>query len=70
MALTEQRILKQVEILPALSAANVCWANQILRDGVVISEQLERKAYTVEQAEAFSVEVENSSSYIAALGWV
>lgn len=69
MALSEQRILKQVSILPAQSAVNVQWANQILRDGEVISETYERKAYTADQAAEFVAEVEGAESYIAALGW-
>lgn len=69
MALTEQRILSQVTTLPAQSAANVQWANQILRDDVVISETYERKAYTVEQKADFLSEVEGAENYITALGW-
>ncbi len=69
MALTEQRILKQVSILPSQSAVNVQWADQILRDGEVISENFHRKAYTVEQKEEFLVEVEEAASYVTALGW-
>lgn len=69
MALTEQRILKQVAVLPAQSAVNVQWANQILRDEEVISETYERKAYTAEQKDEFLSEVEGAESYILALGW-
>lgn len=69
MALTEQRILKQVTILAQQSSANVQWANQILRDGEVITETYERKAYTIEQKDDFLAEVEGASNYLAALGW-
>lgn len=69
MALTEQRILKQVTLLPQQSAANVQWANQILRDGAVISETYERKAYTADQKADFEAEVEGAAGYVAALGW-
>lgn len=69
MALTEQRILKQVTILPAQNAVNVQWANQILRDGELISELPHRKAYTQDQAAEFSAEVEGAAAYAAALGW-
>ena len=69
MALTEQKILKQVTVLAQQSAANVQWANQILRDGEVISEQFERKAYTADQKDEFLAEVEGADSYIAILGW-
>jgi len=67
--LTEQRILKQVTTLPAQSAINVQWANQILRDGEVISETFERKAYAVEQKDDFLAEVEGAAGYVAVLGW-
>lgn len=69
MALTEQRILKQVTILAQQSAANVQWANQVLRDGEIIAETYERKAYTVDQSAEFLLEVEGAASYITALGW-
>jgi hypothetical protein len=58
MALTEQRILNQVTILPNANSINVQWANQVLRDGNVLSETFERKAYSVaEQLSEFSAEV-------------
>lgn len=57
MAITEQRILKQVSILPASGAINVQWANQVLRNGEVISETFERKAYTQDQLATFHAEV-------------
>ena len=69
MALTEQRILSQVTTLPAQSAVNVQWSNQILRDDEVISQTYERKAYTADQKDAFLAEVEGAESYIAVLGW-
>ena len=67
--LTEQRILKQVTTLPAQSAVQVQWANQILKDGVVISETYERKAYSQDQAAEFAAEVEGAAAYVTALGW-
>lgn len=69
MALTEQRILKQVTILPNQSAVNVQWANQILRDGEVISETYERKAYGQDQKADFIAEVSGGQSYADAMGW-
>lgn len=67
--LKEQRILKSVQILSQQSAVNVQWANQILRDDEVISEQYERKAYTQEQKDSFLEEVEGAENYINILGW-
>jgi hypothetical protein len=66
---TEQKVLKQVTVLTEQSAANVQWANQVLKDGEVISEQFERKAYTSEQKADFLAEVEGAESYVAVLGW-
>lgn len=69
MALTEQTILKQVTVLPNQSAVNVQWANQILRDGELVTETYERKAYTAEQKDEFLTEVEGADGYITILGW-
>jgi hypothetical protein len=67
--LTEQRIVKQITTLPSQNAINVQWANQILRDGVFVSETYERKAYTEDQVADFSTEVTGASNYVAAMGW-
>jgi len=69
MALTEQRVLKSVQVLSQQSAVNVQWANQILRDEEIITETYERKAYTADQKDDFLAEVEGAEAYIAVLGW-
>jgi hypothetical protein len=69
MSLSEQRILKSVEILPAQNAINVLWVDQIMRDGEVVSELNHRKAYTQDQREAFLTEVGGGAAYVAAVGW-
>jgi hypothetical protein len=69
MALTEQRILKAVTVKPTQNAIEVQWADQILRDGEVISEQYHRKAYTAEQSDELIAEVEGAAAYITAAGW-
>lgn len=69
MALTEQRVLNQVSILPASGTINVQWADQILRDGEVISQSYYRKAYTQDQRAEFEAEVEGAAGYISAIGW-
>lgn len=66
---TEQRILKQVAVLPTQNAVNVQWSNQVLKDGVVLTETYERKAYTADQSAEFATEVEGAAGYMAALGW-
>ncbi len=69
MALTEQRIIKSVTISPGLSVS-VQWADQILKDDVVISETYHRCAYTEEQKSLFLAEVDGADAYLAVLGWV
>jgi hypothetical protein len=69
MALTEARILKSVEVQVTTKTANVLWADQILRDDVVISETNHRKAYTENQKDEFMTEVEGAESYLTALDW-
>lgn len=69
MAITEKTILKQVTVLPAQSAINVQWANQVLRDNEVISETYHRKAYTKEQQAEFKLEVAGAAFYVNAVGW-
>jgi len=69
MALTEQKILKSVEVLVDQNAVNVCWENQILRDAEIISAVPHRCAYTTEQKEQFLAEVEGAAPYAAILGW-
>lgn len=70
MSFTEQRVLKSIQILPQQSAVNVQWANQILKDGEIVSEQYERKAYIQEQYSYFLAEVDGAESYISVLGWI
>lgn len=69
MALTEKTILNQVTVLPAQSAINVQWANQVLRDDEVISTTYHRKAYTKEQQAEFEAEVTGAATYVTAVGW-
>jgi hypothetical protein len=70
MALTEQRVLKQITVLSEVNAINVQWADQIVRDGVVVSETFCRKAYGPKQKDEFLEEVENANLYTTILGWM
>lgn len=70
MALTEQRVLNQVTVLPNEATVNVQWMDQILRDGQVVASTPHRKAYTADQKDAFLVEVDGAGNYINALGWL
>ena len=70
MALEEKRVLKQVNILPEQNSINVQWADQILRDGEVISEKFHRSAYSLQQKDRFSHDVEGAEKFLAAAGWV
>lgn len=69
MSIIEDKIISQVNFLPAASTINVQWANRILKDGVVIAETYERKAYAQDQKAEFLVEVDNAATYISVLGW-
>ena len=69
MALTEQTIIKQVTVKPTQKAIEVQWADQILRDGEVISETYNRKAYGQEQQAEFEAEVAGAAAYVTAAGW-
>lgn len=69
MALTEKTIINQITVLPAQSAIQVQWANQVLRDDEVISETYHRKAYMKEQQAEFEAEVTGAGAYVAAVGW-
>ena len=69
MALTEKTIINQITVLPAQSAIQVQWANQVLRDNEVISETYHRKAYMKEQQAEFEAEVTGAAAYVIAAGW-
>jgi hypothetical protein len=69
MALIEQRVLKQISVLPLLKTIDVQWEDQIIKDGVAISKQYHRKAYSENQRDEFLAEVENAVSYVSAVGW-
>ena len=66
---TEQRILKQVTVLASQSAVNVQWGNQVLKDGELLTETFERKAYTSDNKADFLAEVEGAAGYVEILGW-
>lgn len=70
MALTEQRIIKTITVKPESQTIEVQWADQILRDGQVCSEQYHRKAYASTERAAFEAEVEGAAGYAAAAGWM
>lgn len=69
MTLTEQRILKSVQILPAQSAVNVQWSDQVMRGDEIIAETYRRKTYTQDQKAEFVAEVEGAQNYAEVLGW-
>jgi len=69
MVLSEQRILKSVEILPAQNTVNVLWVDQVLRDEEVIAETNHRKAYASDQKDDFLAEVDGAAGYVPAIGW-
>ena len=70
MSLVEQRVLKQVTMLPQSNTINIQWANQIVRDGSeIVSETYERAAYSQEDKDAFISAVDGGAAYATAMGW-
>lgn len=69
MAIIEEKVLSQVMALPEQSAFNVQWTNKVIKDGVVIAENYERKAYTQDQEAEFLAEVDGAEFYAQAIGW-
>lgn len=78
MALTEEKVLSNVEVCVEASAIQVKWINRILRDGQVISQLPHRAAYIQGQKEQFVADIENPANggapgmaapYIEAIGW-
>lgn len=67
--ITKQRVLKQVNFLPTENVVAVQWADQIVEDGVVLSESYFRRAYSQEEKAAFIAEVENGAAHAAVFGW-
>lgn len=69
MSIAVLRAIKSVEALLIQNAINVCWVNQVLRDGEVISEIPHRCAYGPEQKDQFLADVADGAQYVAILGW-
>lgn len=70
MALTEQTIINSITTLPEQNCIQVQWANQVLRDNEVVSQQYHRKAYTQGQRAEFEAEVEGAANYVHLIDWV
>lgn len=69
MALTEQKTLSQVTVLADAGTVNVQWTNNILKDGSLVAEQFERKAYDKSMVAEFLAEVDGAQHYASVLGW-
>ena len=69
MALTEQKILKSVEVLSSINSIQVEWANQVLKDGEVISSIPHRSSYMAGEQERFLAEVEGADKYVGLIDW-
>lgn len=68
--LTEQQILKSVEVLAQTNAINVLWEDQILRDGEVISVSNFRRAYGAGQRVQFESDLgADASKYVELIDW-
>lgn len=68
MSLSEQTILASVEVLPQVTAINVRWDNQVLRDGEVIVSEPHRRAYGRYDREQFLADVHGGEAYADAAG--
>jgi hypothetical protein len=68
MALSEQTILASVEVLPQVTAINVRWDNQVLRDGEVITSEPFRRAYGRYEREQFLADVPGGAGYADSAG--
>lgn len=69
MAITEQKVLSQVNALPDLQSFNVQWTNQVIKDDEIIASTYERKCYALEQKDEFLAEVVGAVDYAKAIGW-
>ena len=49
MALTRNRVIKQVTLLPQENTIEVAWAWQVRQDGELVGELLNRRAYAADQ---------------------
>lgn len=67
--LTEERIIKQVTILPIQNAIEVEGQTTIYRDGIVVSVVVDRCAYGIGQKDKFLSEVPEANKYISLMGW-
>ena len=68
--LTEQQVLKSVEVLAQANAINVLWEDQILRDGEVVSASNFRRAYGAGQREQFESDLGvDASKYVELIDW-
>ncbi len=65
----ERIVLSSVDLLVEKNCINVKWLVQVLKDGVVISEIPNRKAYSEDQKAEFLAEVAGGQKYIDAIGW-
>lgn len=69
MALTEQRILTSVTVLPESRTVQVLWRNAILRDGSEISGTNHRRAYMESEKDQFLTDIPDGAKYVEAAGW-
>lgn len=70
MALSEQRILTSVTVLPESKIIQVLWRDAILRDGEEISSTNHRRAYMESEKAEFLADVPGGAVYAQAAGWV
>ena len=69
MAIKEIKILKSVEFVFVNKSINVAWSNQIVKDGTVISESVERTSYLEEDKDRFVEDFGKDSKKYISLIW-
>lgn len=69
MALSEQRVVNQISVLPNQNAINVQWADQIVKDGEVLTQTFHRKTYGPGQELEFTAEVSGAGDYVGLIDW-
>lgn len=69
MALSEQRVVNQISVLSNQNAINVQWADQIVKDGEVLTQTFHRKTYGPGQELEFTAEVSGAGDYVGLIDW-
>lgn len=67
--LEEKSEIVKVEVVPAANTICVQWADQILKDGVVVADTPRRACYTQGMLELFLADAPAASGYAGFIDW-